>query len=111
MTNKVYVTQEGPHDFLPAQQFGEIVFLTAADLSNVKNSKINEILLTTIRRQLLRFDPEQDYIAIAGSPYVSAAVFLILGRLGHRNIRVLRWSNQSRSYTPLHIELSPEVTA
>lgn len=104
--SKVYVTQETDHSFLEAERFGEVVFLTRDDVNNTKGSLHNEALFRTIKVMLRDFDPETDYIAPAGSPYVTAATFLILGNMGFKNIKVLRWNNREFNYIPVHFDLA-----
>lgn len=101
----VYVTQEANHNFSKAESFGEIEFLTRDDLNNTRGSLHNEKLVTEIGRKLKNFDESEDWIVIAGSPYVSALVFLLLGRSGVRTANVLRWDNRDFVYVPMHIEL------
>lgn len=108
---KVYVTQETEHQFSDAERFGEVVFLTKDDLTNNRNSLWNEGMMANLARQLRRFDPEQDSIVIAGSPYVAAAVFMLLGHLKHQEVRVLRWDNRDYKYIPMFIQLRREVIA
>lgn len=107
----VWVTQETQYDFTEAEKFGEVRFLTTRDLNNNRNSQHNEALMTEIAHRLRKFDYERDYIVIAGSPYVSALVFLLLGLRHERAIRILRWDNRDLKYTPLHLELRREVDA
>lgn len=103
---KVFVTQEQSFDFSRAEQFGEIEFLTRDDLHNTKGSLHNEAVAAAIRHKLKKFDPEWDWLLPAGSPYITALVFLLVGSLGHRRLQVLRWSNQDRCYIPLHLDLN-----
>ncbi|PIZ29609.1 MAG: hypothetical protein COY40_06520 [Alphaproteobacteria bacterium CG_4_10_14_0_8_um_filter_53_9] len=100
-----FVTQETEHTFIEAERFGEVVFLTTTDVNNTKGSLHNEELFRSIKAQLREFNPEVDYIVPAGSPYVVAGVFLILGNMGLKNIKVLRWNNRDYNYTPLHMDL------
>lgn len=101
---RVFVTQETAFDFKPAEQFGDVQFLIGLDLVNIKNSEHNTRLLRELHRKLRRFSPDRDWLLIAGSPYVSAAVFLILGQLGVHQLQLLRWSNRDGVYIPLHID-------
>lgn len=104
---KVHVTQENPAlNYLPAEQFGEIVFLTKDDFSLVKNSLANEALINSLRHKLKNFDPDDDYMVISGSPAVSAVVFMLLRERTPR-VKILRWSNRDRVYQPLSITLPP----
>jgi hypothetical protein len=104
-TPTVYVTQETPHDFSKAESFGTIEFLTRDDLNNVKGSLHNERLVVDITRKLKDFDESRDWIVIAGSPYVSALVFMLLGRRGLKSVKILRWDNRDYIYVPMHFEL------
>lgn len=107
----VYVTQETNHDFSPAEAFGDVTFLTSHDFLNIKDSVHNEELLSELSFKLKKFNPDEDYIVTAGSPYVVAATFLLLGHRKIRNVRVLRWDNRDRKYIPLYIELRRETDA
>lgn len=102
---KVFVTQETPHNFSKAEQYGAIEFLTRDDLNNTKGSLHNEKLVTEITRKLKGFDESIDWIVIAGSPYVTALVFMLLGRMGLRYVNVLRWDNRDFIYQPMMIEM------
>lgn len=102
---KVMVTQETPHNFSKAESYGTIEFLTRDDLNNVRGSLHNEKLVTDINRKLKDFDESEDWIVIAGSPYVSALVFMLLGRKGCKHVNVLRWDNRDFQYQPMVIEM------
>ena len=101
----VYVTQETDHAFKDAERYGDVEFLTHLDLRNIEKSAHNEHMLADIAFKLKKYDESQDWIVVAGSPYVSAAVFLILGRKGVRQVRVLRWDNRDFKYIPLTINI------
>lgn len=105
----VYVTQETRHDFTSAESFGAIEFLTNDDLNNVKNSIHNDHLISDIRHKLRKFDENNDWIVITGSPYVSALVFMLLGHMKVRRVNVLRWDNRDFKYIPMYLELRTEV--
>ena len=102
----VYVTQEASFDYSPAQVFGEVVFLTMEDVATMKGSLKNEALVDTLRFQLQKFNPDEDYILLSGSPYVSALVFYLLGARRVGTVRMLRWSNRDKVYAPIHINLN-----
>lgn len=107
---KVFVTQETNYDFTPAEQFGDVVFLTHKDLNNMRASQHNDRIVAEIKDRIKHFDPNEDWLVIAGSPYIAAVVFMLLGRK-HNAIRILRWDNRDFRYVPLHIELRREVTS
>lgn len=102
---RVWVTQENGLDFSPAEQYGEVQFLTHQDLNNLKGSLHNEELLRRVAGKLISFDEAVDWVVITGSPYVTAAVFMILGAKHVKRVQVLRWDNRDYVYRPLHIEL------
>lgn len=104
---KVYVTQETNHDFRQAEEFGELVFLSDGrdDFHNMKNSQHNERLISHIRQKLRDFDNKTDSVVLVGSPYVQAAVMMMLGRLGQIRVTLLRWDNRDFAYIPLELSL------
>jgi hypothetical protein len=103
---RIWVTQEKAADFSPAEQFGEVQFLTSDDLNNMPSSLHNEKVLGQIKHKLeTQYMPEVDYLIIIGSPYVAAAVFMLLGTMGVRRVKLLRWSNQSGHYLPMEVKL------
>ncbi len=107
---KVYVTQETNYDFTPAERFGDVVFLTHKDLNNMRASIHNDKVVAEIKDKIKHYDPDEDWFVIAGSPYIAAVVFMLLGRK-HNAIRILRWDNRDFRYVPLHIELRREITS
>lgn len=102
----VYVTQETHHDFTKAEHYGDIEFITKDDFSNVKNSLVNKGLIMEINHKVKKIDPEVDWLVISGSPYVSAAVFMALGRRGFQSVNVLRWDNRDGVYRPITVDLN-----
>jgi hypothetical protein len=103
--SKVYVTQETEHDFTKAEAHGEIVFLTRQDLNNIKGSLHNTSVINEITAKLKNFDGREDWLVIAGSPYISTLVFLMLGARKPRELRILRWDNRDFLYVPLILDL------
>lgn len=106
---KVFVTQETNYDFQPAESFGEVVFVTHKDLNNMRASMHNDRVVAEVRDRLKHFDPAEDWVVIAGSPYIAALVFMLLGHRRINTVKILRWDNRDRRYVPLHIELRREI--
>lgn len=105
---KVYVIAENKLDFRPAEGFGQVEFLTVDrqdDFNNVNDGGNNRRLMAHLRQHLRDFDEERDWIVITGSPYVTAAVFWILGSRGVKVLRFLRWDNRDLLYIPLTLKL------
>lgn len=102
--SKVYITQESRFDFRGAEEYGEIVFLSQDrrdDFYNIANSGHNKRLLAHLAFGLREFDQDNDWLVLAGSPYVSMAVFWLLGRKGVSRVNILRWDNRDLMYIPL----------
>lgn len=102
---KVYITQETGFNFTDAENFGAVEFITREDLNNTKGSLHNERVVRDVRRKIKELNPDEDYVVIAGSPYVSALVFALLGRRGVKTLRILRWDNRDQVYIPMHVEI------
>jgi hypothetical protein len=102
---KVFITQENPAlNYLPAEQFGEILFMTRGDLSPVRSSLSNDALVTELRAKVREFNPAEDFIVISGSPVVAGIVFMLVGEKT-KHLNVLRWSNRDRVYQHLVIDI------
>lgn len=103
---KVYVTQETNHDFRAAAEFGDLVFLTDGRRDDFHNTKgpHNVDLIDRLQAALREYN-EGDFVVLVGSPYVQAAVMWILGNLGFRIVRLLRWDNRDYVYSPLELRM------
>lgn len=103
---KVFITQEQSKlNYLPAEKFGTVRFITRDEFSPVASSLGNKHLMAQIRDCLQEFDPEEDFLVFSGSPTVAAVVFSYIGKFGFSVYRVLRWSNRDNAYTPITIDL------
>lgn len=102
---KVWVTQERNMDYTPAEPFGELQFITAEDFWAAEKSIHNSKLMAHLRFLLAKEYKSEDFILLSGSNMVTAAIFMALGRLGHTEVNVLRWSNRDRIYEPVKLQL------
>lgn len=103
---RVFVTQEQSKlNYLPAEKFGEIEFVTRDEFSPVAKSLGNTAIVEQIKSKLSKYNPEEDYIVFSGSPVVAAAVFAAIGQMAGR-FTVLRWSNRDNFYTPITVDLT-----
>lgn len=112
--SRVFITQETSHDFRQAEEFGDLIFMSDAridDFHNLKRSQHNARLIENLLRCLKRnnFDQEKDYVIMVGSPYVQAAVSILLGRLGCRKVNLLRWDGRDLVYIPLTLDFMEQV--
>lgn len=105
--SRVFVTQENANlNYSPAEQFGEIVFLTRDDVSHVPGSLINSSIVSEMKAKLATFNNQLDFLAPSGSPIVCGIAFMLLeAQRCKYPIRVLRWSNRDHVYHPVSITL------
>ena len=97
---KVFITHESLNfNYLPAERFGDIEFLTANDLSVHDSSPTNQITVEQIRRGTRDFCPD-DYLLPSGSPIVTGIAMAVLHERFDK-INVLKWSNHTKEYTPM----------
>ena len=106
---KVYVVQENPRlNYVDAENYGEVIFLTAKDYSPMKNSLINTQVLVDISRGMEYFDPDVDFLLLTGSP-------ILLGYAFHRAmikrgyIHILQWDGYRQSYIPVRFRPDDHV--
>lgn len=103
---KVYVTQEVlTAKYVSAEHWGDVVFLSVAEISNVPNSLHNRKLVAAIRDRMAAYDPEVDYIAPSGSPIITGIVFAI-AREKSPVFNVLKWNSRDQTYTAAKIDVS-----
>lgn len=102
----VYVTHEVPTaNYGPAEEWGEVVFLSVAEISGVPNSLHNRKLIAAIRDRLKDFDPSTDFIAPSGSPIITGIVFAIV-REKTTIFNVLKWNSRDAAYSCARIDIS-----
>lgn len=100
---KVFVTQEvTTANYSDIERFGEPVFLSASEVSNVPDSLHNQKLVGLIRERFAEYDPALDFIAPSGSPIIAGLVFALAREKGD-TFNVLKWNNRDRIYTPIRI--------
>ena len=105
---KVYVTQEViTANYGPAEDWGEVVFLSVSEVSNVPNSLHNAKLVHSIRERLREFEPSIDFIAPSGSPVITGVVFAIL-RERTSKFNILKWNSRDGRYTCIKIDIQGE---
>jgi hypothetical protein len=99
--SKVYVTQERPgFNYLDAERFGEIKFITHRDYTMPHTADNNKFLKEDIRVAVNEFDPETDYILLSGSPLVAGVVIgKIVKKHDPEAVRVVKWDNRRSEYT------------
>lgn len=105
---KVFVTQEvTTANYGPAEDWGDVTFLSASEVSNVTNSLHNVKLVQSIRDRLQGFNPETDYIAPSGSPVITGLVFAVI-REKTTKFNVLKWNARDGAYSLIKIDIAGE---
>lgn len=102
---KVFVTQEVvTANYSDVERFGDPVFLSASEVSNVVDSLHNRKLVSHIRDRFAEYNPEVDFIAPSGSPVLAGLVFAIAREKGS-TFNILKWNNRDRRYVPIRISI------
>jgi hypothetical protein len=105
---EVYVTQEVlTANYGPAEEWGEVKFITVSELSNVPNSLHNAKVVAGIRSKLAEFRPDVDYIAPSGSPIITGLVFAVL-RERTSKFNILKWNSRDKAYSAIKINVAGE---
>jgi hypothetical protein len=100
----VYVIQENSdHNYSAAEEYGEVVFLTADSYSNNNNSLHNRKVEVAIVKGLERFNPESDYLLCAGHPILIGIAFHVVATKVKGEFRCLRWNKLHMRYTALTV--------
>lgn len=102
---KIFITQEVmTANYSDIERFGDPVFLSTSEVSNVPDSLHNRKLVAFIRSRFADYNPERDFIAPSGSPIVAGLVFAMAREKG-TTFNVLKWNNRDRQYTPIRISV------
>lgn len=97
MNSRVWVVQEGNNDYASAEEFGEVRFITHADLRAMPDSKQNRHVEADIRKFKAEYLPGTDYIIPTGNPMVVALATLSLATVPHK---FLKWDGRRQAYIP-----------
>ena len=98
---KVYIVQENPRlNYVDAERFGEVVFMTSREFSPLKNSLVNAEIISDIQIFMNEFDPDNDYLLLTGGPVLLGYAFhLAILKKGY--ITVLQWDGMKQAYLPI----------
>lgn len=100
---KVFITQEVmTANYQDVERFGDPVFLSTSEVSNVPDSLHNRKLVAFIRDRFSSYNPSVDFIAPSGSPIIAGLVFAIACEKTS-SLRILKWNNRDKQYTPIYI--------
>jgi hypothetical protein len=98
----VYVTQETAHNFVDAEKFGEVRFLTAREPSKITGSLKNNDIMQEIADNMGEYRPGVDLLLPVGSPVNIGVAFAAALKRGE-SLRVLQWDKMEHGYRDFSI--------
>lgn len=93
----VWVIQEGNNDYAPAEKYGEVRFVTRADLRSIPSSSVNEQAIIDIKDFVAQYDPEIDYIVPVGNPMMTIFVATLVAQKADIH-NYLKWDGRQADY-------------
>jgi hypothetical protein len=100
---KVFVVQETMrHNVLPAQQFGDLVFLlpTQVQIGFSPGPMVNRM------KRVLRDFTDQDYLLLIGDPAAMSIAAAIASQYNNGKFRFLKWDKREMKYYPIVVDLN-----
>lgn len=97
----VWVVQEGQNNYVAAEDYGAVRFITKGDIVKFEDSQRNREVEADIRDFLSKYIPEVDYLVPAGNPMLTAWLMLCLPRGKHK---LLKWEGRRACYIPFTLE-------
>jgi len=94
----VWVIQEGRNDYAPAEEYGEVRFVTKADLTKFNDSQQNLEVTHDLKKFLTQYVVGVDYIIPAGNPMLVAMATMSLTSGTQHNF--LKWDGRRAMYIP-----------
>jgi hypothetical protein len=97
------VVQENPGmDYAPAEQFGDVRFITSREFRSVAGSFYNEMILAAIESAMVKFKPEHDYLVFTGNPAIIGYTFHLAYQRAlessGKEFRCLQWNRLRGEY-------------
>jgi hypothetical protein len=101
--SKIYVIQETmKHNLLPAQAFGELVFLLPP---NAQITFSPGPTVERLRRNLKHFSDE-DFLLLIGDPAAMAIAAAMAAQYNNGKFRLLKWDKREMKYFPILVDLN-----
>lgn len=97
---RVYVVEQQPFDYLPAQAYGDLLFMETQKLAPDApgaGTDWNMKILQQIRAELSQYVADRDFLIPTGSPVKLLAVGAVLKEKGPRH-NVLGWDARTQRY-------------
>jgi hypothetical protein len=100
---KVFVVQETmKHNVLPAQQYGELIFLLPPQ---VQIGFSPGPMVNKMKRALQRFTDE-DYLLLIGDPAAMSIAAALASEYNNGKFRFLKWDKREMKYYPIAVDLN-----
>lgn len=97
---RVFVIQETlKHNLLPAQAFGELVFLLPPTLQITFSPGP---IVTRMERELINFN-DQDYLLLIGDPAAMAVAGALAAKHNNGRFKLLKWDKREMKYYPIQV--------
>lgn len=94
-SSRVYVINDGGHDFSDAERFGEVLMITSGSI-NIFSPERDRLKMVDV---IKNFDPKKDFICLAGGAFtgfLAGQIFEYLHNVEH--VRLLIFNSKSREY-------------
>ena len=106
----VYITQDdGRLDLSPLNRYGEQNALFGRSIYPDDAEERVPVMYGIARNKLSKFNPDKDYLALAGDPVsVTVAVSVLTRHLehtGYTSFKVLKWDGIAKGYYEIEIPL------
>lgn len=91
-------------DYSPAAAYGELKFITRADIPFHDNSSVRDVWNDDIAKFVAAYNEETDFIIATGQPTAIFAIGCALGA-ARKNPRFLVWRREDNHYRLLTVKL------
>jgi len=99
---RVFVIQETmKHNILPAQAFGELVFLLPPTLQITFSPGP---IVVRMERHLQGFT-DDDFLLLIGDPAAMAAAGALAAKYNNGKFKLLKWDKREMKYYPIQVEV------
>ena len=100
----IFVLQENNYDFTPAEKFGEVRFITRANLRSIPTSQQNAIVENDIDSFFVDYEAGHDFIITTGDPMMTYKLAYMLGKSDEQTgctsdvHQLLKWDGRRGEY-------------
>lgn len=100
----VYVVQDdGRHKLGDARRYGELSVIFRDDIYPDDVDEQMPVIMVRAYEALHNFSPLNDYLALVGAPAYAAICSYVLGDMGVKPVRLLRFDRHEHAYYPVVI--------